>query len=311
MGRTENPVPRPSSPLGKLALHLRWCRARAGLTNAALATRTKIGATTLQRASGGVILPTLQVVLTYEEGCGVAVGEGEARELWEKAREAEGRRDRRRALTITPGKAPRPDLIADRADMGRALLDLRERSGFSYRIMEARVEQRPELGPLSRSAAHRILTRQSFLTSQRQLMALLHACAVPERSWGDWVRAWKKVQRAEERHEPAVIPARKLAAREAEAELVKYELEAVEPFRSATAAWTVCCALCGVLFRVRLSDLGSDWGGCPNHCPRELMRHVVASLANQLYPSQCPRCEVTVGASHDGSCSLCRGAKRP
>ncbi|MEU3619828.1 tyrosine-type recombinase/integrase [Streptomyces sp. NPDC006872] len=211
MGRTENPVPRPDSALGRLASHLRRCRVRAGLTNAALATRTKYSATTLQRAAGGAVLPTLRVVLAYEEACGIA--DGEARRLWEQARQMAGLRDRRRAVPPHPGKAPRPDLIADRADMSRALLDLRERSGLSYRAMEHRLEERPELGPLSRSTAQRILTRQSFPTSQRQLMALLHACAVPQRAWGDWVRAWKKVHRAQDRKESAITPARKLAAR--------------------------------------------------------------------------------------------------
>lgn len=57
VGRTENPVPRPDSALGQLASHLRRCRARADLTNAALAARTKYSATTLQRASGGAVLP--------------------------------------------------------------------------------------------------------------------------------------------------------------------------------------------------------------------------------------------------------------
>lgn len=110
-----------------------------------MAARTKFSATTLQRASGGAVLPTLRVVLAYEEGCGI--GNGEARQLWEQARQVVGRRDRRRAMPPqSPGKAPRPDLIADRADMSRALLDLRVRSGLSYRVMERRVEERPELG---------------------------------------------------------------------------------------------------------------------------------------------------------------------
>jgi hypothetical protein len=289
MGRIENPVPRPDSPLGKLARYLRRCKARAGLTNAVLATRTKLSATTLQRASGGFILPTLRVALAYEAGCGIS--DGEAQQLWEKARQAEGRRDRRRATLLQPGKAPRPDLIADRADMSRALMDLRERSGLSYRVMECRIEDRVELGPLSRSTAQRILTRQSFPTSQRQLMALLHACAVPEQSWADWVRAWKKVHRAQDRREPAITPARKLAARDAESELIRYELEPVEPFRSPTAAWSVRCCLCGVLFRIRLSDLGSGWTGCPSRCPRELVRVPAATLIEQRGPELCSRCE--------------------
>ncbi|MDQ1024823.1 transcriptional regulator with XRE-family HTH domain [Streptomyces umbrinus] len=311
MGRTENPVPRPDSALGQLASHLRRCRARAGLTNAALAARTKYSATTLQRASGGAVLPTLRVVLAYEGGCGIA--DGEARRLWGLARQVLGRRDRRRAMLPHPGKAPRPDLIADRADMSRALLDLRERSGLSYRDMERRVEGRLELGPLSRSTAQRILTRQSFPTSQRQLMALLHACAVPERAWGDWVRAWKKVHRAQDRREPAVTPARKLAAREAEAQLERYELESVEPFRSPTAAWSVRCCLCGDLFRVRLDDLGTGWVGCPNRCPRALVRSVADGLLKQLDPLSCPRCERPVTKEpHTTSpedCPICGDAR--
>ncbi|MFE0489137.1 helix-turn-helix domain-containing protein [Streptomyces griseoaurantiacus] len=313
VGRTEKPVPRPDSALGRLASHLRRCRARAGLTNAALATRTKYSATTLQRAAGGAVLPTLRVVLAYEEGCGIA--DGEARRLWEQARQIAGLRDRRRAVPPHPGKAPRPDLISDRADMSRALLDLRERSGLSYRAIEHRLEERPELGPLSRSTAQRILTRQSFPTSQRQLMALLHACAVPQRAWGDWVRAWKKVHRAQDWEESAITPARKLAAREAEAELARYELESVEPFRSPTAAWSVRCCICGDLFRVRLSDLGTGWGGCPNRCPTALVRSVAESLLKQLHPLSCPRCQSPVTtAPHTTSlegCPVCADTLPP
>ncbi|MFF7975820.1 helix-turn-helix domain-containing protein [Streptomyces sp. NPDC007905] len=312
MGRTENPVPRPDSALGRLASHLRRCRARAGLTNAALAARTKYSATTLQRAAGGTALPTLRVVLAYEEGCGLA--DGEARRLWEQARQMAGLHDRRRAVPPHPGKAPRPDLIADRADMSRALLDLRERSGLTYRAMEHRLEGRPELGPLSRSTAQRILTRQSFPTSHRQLLALLHACAVPQRTWGDWGRAWKKVNRTQDRKEPAITPARKLAAREAEAELARYELESVEPFRSPTAAWSVRCGICGDLFRVRLGDLGTDWVGCPNRCPTALVRSVADALLEQA-PTSCPRCESPVAAApHTASlegCPVCGDALFP
>lgn len=307
MGRTENPVPRPDSDLGRLASYLRRCKASAGLTNSALEARTKCSATTLQRASGGVVLPTLRVALAFEVGCGIT--DGKARQLWEKARQAEGRRDRRRASLLLPGKPPRPDLIADRADMGRALLDLRERSGLSYRDIERRGQERPELSPLSRSTAQRILTRQSFPTSQRQLMALLHACAVPERSWDDWIRAWQKVHRGLDRKEQTVTPARRLAAREAEAELVRYDLESVEPFRSPTAAWSVRCCLCGVLFRVRLGDLGTGWTGCPSRCPRGLVGATATILLKQLVPSSCPRCDrpiagVPEGASRE-ACSIC------
>ncbi|WKE68702.1 helix-turn-helix transcriptional regulator [Streptomyces sp. WP-1] len=311
MGRTENPVLRPTSALGGLACYLRWCKARAGLTNKALAYRTKYSATTLQRASGGAVLPTLRVVLAYEAACGLA--DGEARALWLKARRAEGRRDRRRATSGRPGKAPRPDLIADRADMSHALADLRDRAGLSYRAMERRVEERPELVQLSRSTAQRILTRQAFPTSQSQLMAVLHACAVPERTWGDWIRAWKKVHRAPDRLEPAVTPARKLLAREAEAELACFKLEAVEPFRSPTAAWSVRCCLCGALFRVQLSGLGHGWTGCPNRCPRDRAR---PATTGQLAPSTCPRCELpatdTLAADSPATgCPICDTPVRP
>ncbi|WP_424883599.1 hypothetical protein [Streptomyces sp. SLBN-8D4] len=199
--------------------------------------------------------------------------------------------------------------------MSRALLDLRERSGLSYRAMERRLEKRPELGPLSRSTAQRILTRQSFPTSQRQLMALLHASAVPQRAWGDWVRAWKKVHRAQARKESAITPARKLAAREAASELARFELESVEPFRTPTAAWSVRCCICGDLFRVRLNDLGTDWAGCPNQCPTALVRAAADALLKELKPLSCPRCEGPVAtAQHITSsegCSLCGKAPLP
>ncbi len=259
------------------------------------------------------MLPTLNVVLAYEEACGIVDGEG--RRLWGHARQMAGRRDRRRAAPPHPGKAPRPDLIADRADLSRALLDIRERSGMSYRAMEDRVEERLELGPLSRSTAQRLLTRQSFPTSQRQLMALLHACAVPERAWGDWVDAWKKVHRTQDRNESTITPARRLAALDAETELARYRLESVEPFRSPTAAWSVRCCVCGVLFRVRLGELGTGWGGCPNQCPHTPMPVGAGGNRTIPVPLACVHCEdldatapLTVLLD---DCPVCRGALVP
>lgn len=95
----------------------------------------------------------------------------------------------------------------------------------------------------------------------------------------------------------AITPARKLAAREAEAELARYELESVEPFRSLTAAWSVRCCICGDLFRVRLSDLGTGRIGCPNRCPTALVRSVADALRNQLDPLSCPRCDSSVATA--------------
>ncbi|MFD9044587.1 hypothetical protein [Streptomyces bottropensis] len=194
------------------------------------------------------------------------------------------------------------------------MLDIRERSGMSYRAMEDRVEERLELGPLSRSTAQRLLTRQSFPTSQRQLMALLHACAVPERAWGDWVNAWKKVHRAQERKESTITPARKLAALDAEAELARYQLESVEPFRSPTAAWSVRCCACGVLFRVRLGELGTGWAGCPNQCPHTLISGV-GKVKTMLVPLLCVRCDdLATTAPHIAvldDCPVCRDALMP
>lgn len=264
VGRPEKPVPFPDSDLGRLALYLRRCRNRAGLTYAVLAACTQYSATTLQRAAGGERLPPLKVVLAYEAGCGR--DRNQARELWDRARRAEAGRGRSRAVPLLPGKPPRPDLIVDRAELSWALVDLHERSAVSYREMELRVEGHPELRPLSRSTAHRIIRRQAFPTSQRQLMAMLHACAVPERNWDDWVRAWQKVRRSQDRKRETGTSARRLAAREAEGELTRHELEAVEPFRSATAAWSVRCRPCGALFRVRLTALNAGWPGCPSGC---------------------------------------------
>lgn len=143
-------------------------------------------------------------------------------------------------------------------------------------------------------------------------MALLHACAVPKPSWEDWVRAWKKV-RAQDRTEPAI--AWKLAAREAEAELAHYELEPLEPFRSPTAAWSVRCCICLDLFRVRLADLGAGWAGCPNRCPRALVRSAAQAQLMQLDPQSCPRCESLISkephALSQEGCSVCRGARLP
>ncbi|MFD5899291.1 helix-turn-helix domain-containing protein [Streptomyces sp. NPDC060366] len=288
MGRPEKEIPHPESALGALAVYLRRARARAGLTYGQMEVRCEISIATLARAAGGERLPTKSVAVTYDQVCR---GGGDVHELWEKAHRAE--RGHRTSVVA----APRLDLVSNRADLGNALVKVHSQLGApSLRVMEKRAEEKVKLhGTLSRSTAHRILTRSALPKSPQQLQAFLNACQVPERDHTMWHSAWRRAQRQHEDERPRrtkpELPRRPIRPEVAVTMLHDAGFTAEEKFRGLTRPWTVRCQTCHTLCRIRLSDAWQTGVGCPG-CQRSGRRVPLSSPAVRETPAKvCPVCD--------------------
>lgn len=186
MGRPERPVTTSNKALAELVSWMREQRTLAGRSYRELATRTKCTATTLQRAASGDSVPRLGTVLSYARACDASLET--AKMFWKAARYEEATQGSR----VVP---PRPALIWDTADLGVALVDLYRRAGSpSLRSME---ERAGGYGVLPRSAAHRIVTRQTIPLNPRQFKGFLTACDVPEGEQETWIAAWSRAARLE------------------------------------------------------------------------------------------------------------------
>ncbi|MCT9094339.1 helix-turn-helix transcriptional regulator [Streptomyces sp. ASQP_92] len=269
MARPENPLPSTTSALGRLATYLRSERTRMGLTYTQLSERAELSPSTLQRAASGTTLPTLAVAVAFDQACG---GKGEARDLWRAAQ-----REQRRQLTGPRPTGPLLDLVSDLRDLSNALIELHDRNGApSMRLMEQRAEAKAsQHGPLSRSAAHRILRRRAVPRTQKQLHAFLTACQVADVERPKWVRAWLTAQRshrpepthkspyyAERKADAAVSLGGRGSAQWAAASFRAVGLEPLEAFHGFTAPWSFRCTRCNSVGRGRLSDLGRPTAGC-------------------------------------------------
>ncbi|MEU5234049.1 helix-turn-helix transcriptional regulator [Streptomyces anulatus] len=187
MGRIEKEIATESPALRELVQWLRDRRAAARLTYRELADLTGLHATTLQRVASGHTVPMLDRVLAYAWACD-ARGD-EAHRLWLRAR-----RERARAGG-SARPAPSPALVGDLAELSAALLGLYEEAGGPpLRAMEKRAGS---FGSLPRSAAHRIVSKQSVPRDLKQLQAFLRACDLPESRWKPWESAWSRAWRAE------------------------------------------------------------------------------------------------------------------
>ncbi len=202
MGRHENPIDSTNPELARLAVWLRNLRNTARLTNRELADRTGLHATTLQRAASGRSVPRRQVVCAYARACGDETDHIET--LWKAARRHECRT---RQSDGAVSAAPLPELVLDVADLSAALVALWESSGAPpLRMMEARAGA---FGVLSRSTAHRIISRRTVPRSATQFEAFLRACELPEDEYEPWkaayTRAWRssKSRKAPEPGPPA------------------------------------------------------------------------------------------------------------
>ncbi|MER6774940.1 helix-turn-helix transcriptional regulator [Streptomyces bacillaris] len=187
MGRIEKEIATTSPALRELVQWLRDRRAAARLTYRELADATGLHATTLQRVASGRTVPMLERVLAYAWACGARGYD--AHLLWLKAR-------RERVRAGGSGRpAPSPALVGDLAELSAALRGLYEDvGGPSLRLMEVRAGS---FGSLPRSAAHRIVSKQSVPRDLKQLQAFLRACDLPESSWKPWESAWSRAWRAE------------------------------------------------------------------------------------------------------------------
>ncbi|MEU3620017.1 helix-turn-helix transcriptional regulator [Streptomyces sp. NPDC006872] len=183
MGRRDKPVDHSRPARGRLAEHLRHWRETAGITYETLARRTGLSPATLKRAASGAVVPQRATAEAYVEGCGGgqdAVRAAHA--LWRQARiEERGRL----------AHAPRPELIADAADLSRALEAVWERAGApSLRQIRDR-SGNPLSLPLSSAA--RIVKRDTVPADEQQLRAFLTGCGVPPEQHAVWTTAFGKI----------------------------------------------------------------------------------------------------------------------
>ncbi|MGW5818047.1 helix-turn-helix domain-containing protein [Streptomyces noursei] len=253
LGRPAKPVANRDRAVGRLAERLRAERVRKGLTYAELAKRTAYHASTLERADSGTQIPTLAVALSYAQACGL--GGGEVRQLWREAR----REERRRTRGDWVGRAPRPELIRNLADLSAALVEIYEATGLlSVRELEARAEvwaRRTGNRSLSRSSAHRIITRQVVPRADGQLVPFLMACEVPEHKWPTWVEACNRAwQRKVESDGPYLYELKtQFHEREAASKMRAAGFIPMERYANFGKPWTVRCQLCSSVQRVRLA----------------------------------------------------------
>lgn len=265
MGRPEREIPARGTARAELALFLRKGRARKGLTYAALAVRTAAySAATLQRAASGRSVPERQVAREYAMACGLDVEAVD--QLWLAARREARRRD---GGVARAAPVPGPSLMRDMADLAAGLADLHELGGApSRREMERRARASGE--QLSSSAVQRILTRRQIPGSRGQLVAFLRVCDVPERQHSVWIQAWLRVRRRhavdaaadqsaleQEERDAADGDSPHITAEQAVGIVRAAGYRPCEQYRSFTAPWTVRCALCAAVKRIRVSDLAA------------------------------------------------------
>ncbi|MFE4873728.1 helix-turn-helix domain-containing protein [Streptomyces sp. NPDC056682] len=270
MGRPERPIPSATSAVGRLAEYLRGERARRGLTYSQLSERAHLSRSTLQRAASGATLPALEVVLAYDRACGG--GKGQVRDLWQAAY-----KEQRKQLLGPSPTGPLLHLVSNLRDLSSALIELHYQNGAPpVRVMERRAEENVSRhGPLSRSAAHRILRRRSVPRTQRQLHAFLTACQVTEQERPKWVRAWVSAQRShrdeswqggpyyvDRDSQAAVSLGGRGSAQWAVASFRAVGMEPLEPYHGFTAPWSFRCTYCDSVGRARLSDVGRQTGSC-------------------------------------------------
>jgi hypothetical protein len=197
MGRPERPVDRTVPQLAALADFLREQRQKAGLTYKQLSEETAASAATLKRAASGKSLPRQWVVEQYLGACHRLSGE-DRKDPWgilPAAAAAHGERlwKQARHAVLVPQRAyaaPCPQYVRDKADLSGALRDLHAWAGSPpVRLMEDRAGG---FGALPHSTAHRIIRGKALPTSEKQMVAFLDACEIPESKYADWMAAWLK-----------------------------------------------------------------------------------------------------------------------
>ncbi|MDA4893425.1 helix-turn-helix transcriptional regulator [Streptomyces sp. MS2A] len=186
MGRPEK-IPAGPPHLQRLVRYLRDLRATESVTYEEMADRTNVSAATLKRVASGTTVPRWPRVMQF---C-TAASSGpvrvkivhDAHQLWARAR-----MEQRGTLHL---KTPRPEYIADQADLSLALYTLYEYDGAPpLRYVQERAGGTVHL-PLSTLA--RIVSRQTLPADSQQFSAFLRGCGVPEIQQSKWEVAFRKV----------------------------------------------------------------------------------------------------------------------
>ncbi|MEV7390505.1 helix-turn-helix transcriptional regulator [Streptomyces sp. NPDC091215] len=185
-------------PFAVLAEHLAALRAAARLPQRSLAQAASISRGAVQRAESGTAAPTPDVLEAYLRACRAGEADRErARLLRVRGRTAQ--RDRIREL-----KAPAPDFIHDKHDLGRALAKLYEQAGAPC-LSDGRLTPGRKLLP--RTTAWRIVNRQGMPASREQLVTFLTACGVPAAAQRPYIDAYHRIRahRGNRRVPPRVL----------------------------------------------------------------------------------------------------------
>ncbi|MEU7697163.1 helix-turn-helix domain-containing protein [Streptomyces sp. NPDC039028] len=182
MGRTANPVNYDVPTRGQLAELLRT--EKAGTTYDELAAQTGLSAATLKRAASGNVVPSAKVIDAFLTACGSTL----STRLMAESLRRRARRDERGGYTrsIRTATINTADMLAD------AIEDLYRNAGApTYREMQERAGG-AYLLPLS--SISRMLRRQMLPVDEKQMLAFVRGCHVPQREQAEWAEAWRRVK---------------------------------------------------------------------------------------------------------------------
>ncbi|MCX4920098.1 helix-turn-helix domain-containing protein [Streptomyces sp. NBC_00687] len=159
----------PQRPFADLAQHLVALRRASRLPQRGLAEAANVSRGAVQRAESGTASPTRAVLDAYLRACRA----DEAARKRARLLLARGRTKQRGNL---PGlKAPAPDFISTKRELGLALALAYERAGAPS-LTDAGLT--PGRKPLPRTTAWRIVNRKGLPASPEQLTTFLIACGI-------------------------------------------------------------------------------------------------------------------------------------
>lgn len=193
MGRPEVEVDFTVPERGELALKLRSLRTTAGLTYTQLVEKTDrvFSASHYKRAASGREVPSWNVVLAYAKGCVPFMAWDMVDDLFQLHRAAEAAVSRAESDSRRSTIVPKPHLVQNTADLGRAMRDAWARAGCpTMRTIARRSDNY-----VPHSTAHTIVSGRTVPSDLRQYLCFLEACDITSpsdlRVWlRAWVRAW-------------------------------------------------------------------------------------------------------------------------
>ena len=195
----------PQRPFADLAQHLTALRQAARLPQRGLAEAANISRGAVQRAESGTAAPTPTVLDAYLRACR-ADETDRARARLLRARGRTARRDNLGEL-----KAPAPDFVYTKRDLGLALALAYERAGAPS-LSDARLT--PGRKPIPRTTAWRVVTRKRLPASREQLITFLTACSIRPAAQRPYLDAYEHVIAQRGTHPvPPRVPRRHLTRR--------------------------------------------------------------------------------------------------